>query len=261
MHEASLHEFNSFLTLTYDEKHLPKDGSLDHRHFQLFMKKYRKYLYSEFGSELKIKFFMCGEYGEQFKRPHYHSLIFGHDFPDKLYLKTTKQGHVLYTSETLSALWGKGICSLGAANYDTAGYVARYTLKKINGPLAERSLHYWDIDYDTGEATHRKPEYIRMSRGGRTGEGIAAAWYDKFAEDCFPSDRIDVKGKLVTPPKYYLDRLRKSDPEAADKIQAKRREAAKAAYQDNTEERLQVRETVKHAQIKQLSRPYEEGST
>jgi hypothetical protein len=42
LHEASLHIFNSFITLTYDPEHLPEDGSLNVLHFQKFMKRLRK---------------------------------------------------------------------------------------------------------------------------------------------------------------------------------------------------------------------------
>jgi len=38
IHEAQLHQNNCFITLTYDDEHLPKDLSLDHRDFQLFFR-------------------------------------------------------------------------------------------------------------------------------------------------------------------------------------------------------------------------------
>ena len=77
MHEAEMQDNNSFITLTYDDQNLPRHGSLDKTHFQKFMKRMREHL-----SPLKIRFYHCGEYGEKYTRPHYHSLIFGYDFPD-----------------------------------------------------------------------------------------------------------------------------------------------------------------------------------
>jgi hypothetical protein len=77
VHEASLHEHNSFITLTYNDENLPADGSLDVRHWQLFMKRLRK----RHGSG--IRYFHCGEYGSKHRRPHYHACLFGLDFPDK----------------------------------------------------------------------------------------------------------------------------------------------------------------------------------
>ncbi|MFN7611381.1 MAG: hypothetical protein ACK5QX_10675, partial [bacterium] len=66
-HEASLHEANSFLTLTYSNEHLPADLSVDVIALQKFMKRLRKALYPA-----PVRFVACGEYGENTLRPHYH---------------------------------------------------------------------------------------------------------------------------------------------------------------------------------------------
>ena len=79
VHESSLHRFSSFITLTYNDEHLPSDRSLNVEHFQRFMKRLRKHL-----EPLKIRFFHCGEYGDKFRRPHYHAIVFGYDFPDRI---------------------------------------------------------------------------------------------------------------------------------------------------------------------------------
>ena len=75
MHEASLYENNCFITLTYNEDHIPSDGSLKKDHFQKFMKRLRK----KFGAG--IRFFHCGEYGAELSRPHYHAILFNFDPP------------------------------------------------------------------------------------------------------------------------------------------------------------------------------------
>lgn len=72
MHEAKLHPANCFVTLTYRDEDLPENGSLRHRDFQLFMKRLRK--------RADVRFYMCGEYGEQKLRPHYHACLFGVDY-------------------------------------------------------------------------------------------------------------------------------------------------------------------------------------
>lgn len=74
--ESKMHKANTFVTFTYDDDHLPV-GGLKYRDFQLMLKRLREKLGP-------FRFFMCGEYGEQFRRPHYHALFFGLDFPDKL---------------------------------------------------------------------------------------------------------------------------------------------------------------------------------
>lgn len=75
IHELSYWDKASFVTLTYDNEHLPSDNSLSVRHWQLFMKRLRKQV-----EPLKIKYFASGEYGDKFGRPHYHAIIFGLDF-------------------------------------------------------------------------------------------------------------------------------------------------------------------------------------
>ena len=193
MHEAQLHDENSYITLTYNDKNLPKDGSLNLRHFQLFMKRLRK------KTGKKIRFYHCGEYGEKFKRPHYHACLFGYQFPDLRYFKTIN-GNKLYTSKYLDSVWTNkngetmGFSTIGNVTFESAAYVARYIMKKINGEKAE--AHY--VNKETGEIL--KPEYTTMSR--RPG-GLGAEWLKKYKTDVYPGDFVVVRGKKMKPPKYY----------------------------------------------------------
>ena len=111
VHEASLYEKNCFLTLTYDEDHLPKDGSLHKIHFQRFIRRWRK------AWKLKpreLRYFHCGEYGDENRRPHYHAIIFGHDFSeDREFLKNSGDGK-LYVSPRLQKLWDYGFHANGS---------------------------------------------------------------------------------------------------------------------------------------------------
>lgn len=242
MDEASLYHCNCFITLTYDDEHLPGNRSLDHRVFQLFMKKLRK----RFGAN--IRFYMAGEYGDKFRRPHYHALLFNHDFPDKE-LFTVRNGNRLYTSAELQALWPNGFSSVGDVSFDSAAYVARYVMKKITG---EKAVDHY-VDHDTGELL--KPEYSVMSKGRKaigTG-GIGKGWYDKFKGDVFPSDEYVVRGVISRPPRYYDNLFQLEDDGEFDLLKARRR--AKAVYSDS--ERLAVKERCKLAQIKSLVRPLE----
>ena len=100
MYEASLHTCNSFLTLTYDDDHIrwsPVTGeqTLYKRDLQLFMKRLRKHL-----EPLKVRFFACGEYGDNTYRPHYHVILFGYDFrSDRRLYKLSNAGFPYYISE------------------------------------------------------------------------------------------------------------------------------------------------------------------
>lgn len=62
-----------FLTLTYDEEHLPKDG-LCVRDVQLFFKRLRINL-QRHGYSDKIRYLLVGEYGKTTHRAHYHAIL------------------------------------------------------------------------------------------------------------------------------------------------------------------------------------------
>lgn len=243
VHEAQLKPANCFITLTYNDQHLPKFGNLKVEHFQKFIKRFRKLIQPH-----KIRYYHCGEYGDKSQRPHYHALIFGYDFPDKLLFKDTR-GVRIYTSPTLEKLWPFGFSTVGAITFESAAYTARYVMKKINGPLAPN--HYAVTDKTTGEILNQnKPEYNTMSRR----PGIAHDWYRKYKDDAYPSDFITIKGKKMQPPKYY-DKLYEHDsPELMEKIKQCRELNAKDRRKDNTPERLKTKEICKKAQIKQLQR-------
>lgn len=245
MHEASLYERNCFVTLTYNQDHLPLSGSLDLSHFQLFMKRLRK----KFGAG--IRFYHCGEYGENLGRPHYHALLFNHDFEDKKYF-SERNGHKVYTSGLLSDLWNMGHSVIGDVTFDSAAYVARYCMKKVTGEKKE--VWYGPL----------KPEYTTMSRR----PGIGTGWYRKFRSDVYPHDRIFVNGGETRPPRFYDGLLEKEDPTLLSMIKSERSKNEKFVVIDNhgllvsdsSERRLLVKEKVKRAEISGLVRPLEAGN-
>lgn len=244
IHEASLHSDNCFITLTYNDEHLPADRSLNLRHFQLFMKRFRKF----FGGR-KIRFFHCGEYGDKYRRPHYHAIVFGLDFVDKK-LFSVVNGNRLYVSQTLDSLWGFGYATIGNVTFESAAYVARYVVKKRTGKQA--SDHYKSVDTDTGEVFDLKPEYVTMSRR----PGIAFGWFDKYYSDVFPSDHVVVRGKESKPPKYY-DKLYEAYFPSDFKSIKNRRVVAAESNPDNNFDRLQTKHELRKIKSKLLVRPLE----
>lgn len=254
VHEASLYDENCYLTLTYDNEHLPAGGSLQPDDFTKFMKRFRKSL-----GDHRIRYYMCGEYGDQLKRPHYHALIFNYDFPDKELWKVEK-GQRHYVSRSLTDLWGNGICTIGAVTFESAAYVARYILKKQKGKNAK--AHYSHTDKGTGEITGRVPEYTRMSLKSITGDGnggIGSGWFKAFERDVFPSDEVVINGRRFKVPRYYDNLLQQRDPDLYVSVKAGRRERA-LANTDNSRERLAVREVCQEKKAERLIRSYEGGS-
>lgn len=243
MHEASLFSDNSFLTLTYDDDHLPAGNSLVVSDFQDFMKRLRKSI-----APRRVRYYHCGEYGEETKRPHYHALLFNHDFSDKKFF-TERGGNRIYTSESLSGLWPFGFSVIGEVTFESAAYVARYILKKVTGDSAPE--HYGD----------RKPEYTTMSRR----PGIGKGWFEKYSSDVYPADRVIVRGSISRPPRFYDDLLHKQDPSTLAFLKIKREKDAvhfvKDVYNgreiyesDSSMRRLACKAEVKAAQIKMLKR-------
>jgi hypothetical protein len=248
MYEAKLHENNSFITLTYSPDHLPSDSSLDKKHFQDFMKRLRKRLGK------KIRFFHCGEYGSKFRRPHYHAIIFGYDFPDKE-VHAYKDGNYIYKSKLLSEIWGKGFCTIGEVTLASAQYVARYVTKKINISAKtpdELRNHYLQVDKETGEITGElTPEYATMSRR----PGLARDWFNKYKSDCYPSDFIVIRGMKMKPPVYFDALLKEDDPEMYRQVKKKRRENYNKEEMETR--RLMAKQKTLEAQFKRLERSFE----
>lgn len=249
MHEASLYESNVFVTLTYNEAHLPDGNELNYADFQKFMKRLRKKF-----PQRRIRFFMCGEYGENRGRPHYHACLFNIDFDDRVYFKTGPSGSRIYTSKTLQDLWADrnsdpiGFVTVGDVNFDSAAYVARYVMKKRLGRGSAEEYEF--IDLETGEVHQRDAEFNRMSLK----PGIGRGFYDKFKRDIFPHDLVVVNGKEMKPPKYYYKMLAEDDGFTYDDLQYVREKRARACAADNTPERLEVKETVLDARLKFLKR-------
>jgi hypothetical protein len=243
MHEASLYKDNCFITLTYDEQHLPEDYSLHYDDFQRFMKRLRKRYQGK-----TIRFYMAGEYGENFGRPHFHACIFNLDFEDKYIWQKTDSGSKIYRSKTLEELWPFGYSSIGEVNFQSAAYVARYIMKKVTGDMAEQ--HYEEVNFTTGEIIQRKPEFNKMSLK----PGIGYKWYQKFKDDVYPHDYVIVNGKKCKPPKFYDKKYADDYPYEFDQLQWDREKSAKAQVFDNTPERLLVKEEVLKAKLSRLKR-------
>lgn len=231
IHEAQCHTQNCFVTLTYDDEHLPVDRGLDLAHWQVFAKALRK----KMGP---FRYFHCGEYGDTFGRPHYHACLFGIDFSADRRVWRVKQGNKLYSSPTLEKLWRMGFAVIGEMNFETAAYVARYVLKKVTGEPAD--AHYGG----------RKPEYTTMSRR----PGIGSKWVEKYGDEVYRGDFCVVNGKKVRPPKFYDSRLEFLNPSEYARIKGDRASAARKHEDNNTWERLAIREKVTEAKLELMKR-------
>jgi len=207
------------------------------------MKRLRKRFYGNAQGE--VKYFHCGEYGEKFGRPHHHACLFNFDFPDKEIKRKTPAGCYVYTSKILEELWPYGIHEIGDVTFKSAAYVARYIMKKMGG---WRAKDYYQ---------EKQPEYVTMSRGGRTGHGIAHEWFRQFSSDVYPHDLVSLEdGAKCMPPKYYDRQFEMVDSETFALLKQKRVEKAKA-NPNNTPERLAARREIVQRRLNRLKRGYE----
>lgn len=148
--EGTLHEHKTFLTLTYDEEHVPKDGSLKPEHLRDFWKRLRDHL-----EPRRFRYYAVGEYGEKSGRPHYHAALFGlQNCSDP-----SRDPCKCITCTLVRNKWGMGRVSLDPLVPETARYVAQYVTKKINRRDDPR-LH------------GREPEFSRQSNRPGIGHGV-----------------------------------------------------------------------------------------
>lgn len=194
-----------FITLTYSDEHLPPDNSLHKEEFQKFIKKVKKYLGSNKQNPVRQSY--CGEYGSKTNRPHYHLILYNADFVDKTPHRTTDQGHPVFTSKTLTRLWGKGNVEFGYASAATVAYLYKYILKKKTRKEKKQPLVI-ERNGITYEVAH---EFIESSRN----PGIGAHLRDSVS---IKKGYLAVNGVRTKLPKYYSEHLKKTDPRTYEKI-------------------------------------------
>lgn len=182
---------------------------------------------------------MCGEYGDELLRPHFHACIFNLDFTDKVLFKVINNNKI-YISGTLDDLWNKGYSTIGDLNFNSAAYIARYCIK---GSKEDKAVIF---------GLQLEPEYLRMSNR----PGIGQKWYKRYKQDITILDEVIIKDKLTSRiPRYYNKLLAIDDVEEYRRIRNRRE--AKICKKDNTPDRLAVKEEIKKGQLKQLKRSYD----
>lgn len=132
--ESKKYTDNCFITLTYDEEHLPRNssgmGTLKKRDVQNFMKRLRNHVYKKIGK--RIRFFAVGEYGDTTFRAHVHCGIYNFIPDDLKFYKNSKTGIPMYNSDFLHKIWKRGFVVVEYMTYENSAYMARYTQKKAD---------------------------------------------------------------------------------------------------------------------------------
>lgn len=216
-----------FLTLTYDDDHIPVGQydefdqplsySLYKRDLQLFMKRLRKRF-----SDLAIRFYAAGEYGTNTMRPHYHAILFGislSDFPDSEIQGRNNLGQEYYRSDLMYSIWQNGFALMSDVSWKTCAYVARYVMKKVGVDDVNREYAFSMLNIED--------EFTLMSRR----PGIGAYFFEDHPEliekkltKYFVGDQDG--SKEVGIPKFLLGKLEAIDSEFYMELKEERKHLA-----------------------------------
>lgn len=229
--ELQNHDSSFFVTLTYDDEHVPKSAYADpetgeaftsltlrKRDFQLFMKRLRKAFPND-----NIRYFMCGEYGSHTYRPHYHAIIFGLHLCDLRPYKRSDQGFNYYISDSLSRCWsdrlGKplGYSVVADVTWETCAYTARYVMKKLNGSAKE----FYEMH-------NLEREFTLMSTKPAIGKEYFLAHHSIYDTDCI-NVSTPTGGRKFKPPRYFDKLFDLENPDEMSDIKASRLRVAKDA--------------------------------
>lgn len=176
MQELKKHDAACFATLTYDGEHY--EELLDDQGIARLCKKDLQDFWKRLRKKRSVRYFCCGEYGDQFGRPHYHAIIYG----------VSPQEHDL-----IEESWQNGQVKLGTVTPDSCNYVAKYMTKKLRGKSLEAKLSE-DPDFQN--------EFVLMSRR----PGIGGDLDDDMVNFIKETGFIYRKGFRSALPRYYKEK-------------------------------------------------------
>jgi hypothetical protein len=220
------------LNLTYDDEHLPEHGQLWKEDLQRFFKRLRK-------AGFKFKYVASGEYGDVSRRPHFHIALFGVDFHHDRIPFGRSGNDRTYTSSSVSSVWPHGNHLIGALNFESAAYIARYILKKLKGPNVSPVPLY--SDSDSGEIVLPNSEFMLMSKG------IGRSWFrEYFLLDVFPTGSvITAQGSKAPVPRFYKTLLKEVGSDLALEMQHKSTVRLEMSREHHAYENLSVRKSAR----------------
>lgn len=160
------HVQSTFCTLTYRPDTLPHTTltdqdtgevvqglpTLTRKDLSSWLKRLRERYHREIENSSPLRFFACGEYGDNFWRPHYHAILFG--YPGCRYGRSRyDDGRTIdccASCDRIRDTWDKGIIQAEPLAAAHIKYVAGYVLKKMTSKHDKRLLG-------------REPEFSGMS--------------------------------------------------------------------------------------------------
>lgn len=157
---------------------------------------------------LDLRYFYCGEYGENTGRPHHHGIYYGLEIPD---LKKKRGDNPYFESEEINKIWGMGNVIIAEASPETMAYVAGYVTKKTYGNDSKR---YRELGLT--------PPYCCMSRN----PGLGYDYYTSHKEQMYADDGLYFNGKKRPIPRYFDKKYESERPKELWETKRKRQESA-----------------------------------
>lgn len=207
--ELPYHKNAWFLTLTYDDEHVPwsynnglginkwtgeveiENLTLNYKDMQDFWKRLRRYREYHNIDDGQLMYFQAGEYGGKTHRPHYHAIVYDLNIKkEDLKEYKRKNGIVYYNCDWITKIWGNGHVVITEASWKAFAYTARYTTKKVYG--SESKKYYSDMGI--------LPEKCMMSKK----PAIGMKYYEEHKNEIYKKDSIQLKnGRSCKPPRYF----------------------------------------------------------
>lgn len=265
-HEAFTTGFQNccFITLTFNNKMLySRDNpwSLNKSAFSGFIKRLRERIRDKYNIT-NVRFFACGEYGSLKNRPHYHMLVYGFNFPDKIIMRGSGFPKKLqpnyigdrlicnYYSPFLNSCWSPagsdesfGFATISDLTFEDCAYTSRYILKKLG---------------NFNKSAGRESEFINASRM----PGLGYDFFKKYYKNILALGYIDCgNGRKSDIPRYYINKLEEINPEYYERLKFDRRNNFLYNLFDEeknpTEQRLKVKKELLNQKLLKYVRSYE----
>lgn len=200
-HESRGYKYNTFLTLTYDDEHLPMSeqgyNTLEKTAPSLFMKRLRYFL-----GEDKVRFFCGGEYGSNTLRAHYHFALFGVAPDDRRLFTDFMPASSGFNCRCRA--WSCGLANVGELEQGSANYIGGYCLKKVMGKAGQEYYKSRGI----------QPPFALMSRR----PGIGYDYMMRYAAELLRFGNCQVNGSTINLPRYYVEKLNFKETDLYDKL-------------------------------------------
>lgn len=169
---------SAFVTFTYDVEHLhfsqvTPDMTLCRDDVHRFLDNLRHQVDKVPGSRRDFSYFLCGEYGGRFQRPHYHALFFGLDFYN--------------CARLFDNLWPYGSVKSLPVQAGSIDYVTDYVSKRYDGRMA--------VDMYDSRGIERP--FCSVSRG------FGSSWIYSHRDEINRTGAIVIGSRYVQVPTYY----------------------------------------------------------